>query len=588
MEGHVFGGRTRTATAKRSLMLTTALATAVLLHTPAFPQFPSASVARTNVNIPAQSLSGALVQYSNATGVQLFFNANLVRGKKAPGLRGSFTTDQAMSRMLSGTGLTYRTSGNAVTIVDPNAGGNDATATVEGAIALDTIDVSGGRDSASGSGYQGTPDWVYTTPAAVSVVSREAIENSPARNTRDLLDSVAGVYVSRAEAQQPGISVNIRGLQDQDRIVMMIDGARQSFQRNGHGATQQTYVDTAFLREIDVEKSSTSSVGSLGSLGGSVNFRTLIADDLIQPGKQWGAQVNASTGTNGFEFDGSVATAVRLSDRLSVTGGISRKKIGPYDIGKNGELHQSTTYTGNTLLFSGQEVISSLLKAEAKLTDDAKLTLGWVHNDSDFSTGYYDTLFLHGGLRETQQNVINDTFTGAFDWKPEGNLIDLHAKLYYNKTSNTDNSLVIDGNPIHYTMGTLGGSIENTSRFDTALGALSFNYGAEAFKDNGQTKMPGRIIGQGTNDNGVDITDSLNGGMPSGNRVEAGGFVNAKLEHSNWLTLQGGLRYDWYRLRGNTTIYGDRQRDLIGTIFHPGTPPLCLPSPPFPPGLCNA
>ncbi len=32
------------------------------------------------------------------------------------------------------------------------------------------------------------------------------------------------------------------------------------------------------------------------------------------------------------------------------------------------------------MVFSGQEVMSTILKAEADLTDDIKLTLGWVHN----------------------------------------------------------------------------------------------------------------------------------------------------------------------------------------------------------------
>src|SRR5690606_9995988 len=142
----------------------------------------------------------------------------------------------------------------------------------------------------------------------------------------------------------------------------------------------------------------TSGVGSLGSLGGSVNFRTLLAEDLIEPGRQWGGELNATTGTNGFRFDGSVVGAVHLSDSLSVLAGVSRKKIGSYEVGKNGTLrNQNTTTTGDVMLFSGQEVFSTILKAEAKFNDDMKLTLGWVRNDSRFSTGNYAS-FLGGML----------------------------------------------------------------------------------------------------------------------------------------------------------------------------------------------
>ena len=462
--------------------------------------------------------------------------------------------------MLAGTGVNIRVTGpKSAALVGPTSANMNGAPSSDGSLLLDPIDVSGkgDRNAASGSGYQGTPDWVYQAPAAVSVISRQAIENNPSRNTRDLLDNVAGVYVSRAEAQQPGISVNIRGLQDQDRIGMMIDGARQDFQRNGHGATQQTYVDTSFLRQIDVEKSSTSVVGSLGTLGGFVNFRTLNADDLIKPGQKFGGQFNASTGTNGFWWDGSGVGAVKLTDNLSILAGISNKNIGPYEVGKNGSLQELTTYQGGALLFSGQTVTSGIVKAEAKLNDDAKFTASWMRNNSSFNTGYYDTLVLHGGLLQTTQKMVNDTYNTAFDWKPDGGLIDLHAKLYYNHAENKDNSIVINGDWIHYTMATLGGSLENTSKFDTKLGTLSFNYGGEAFVDDGKTKMPGGPI---INGDGINITDTLNGGMPGGKRTEAGGFVNAKLDHDDWLTVQGGVRYDWYHLNGNATIYGNAQQ----------------------------
>jgi hemoglobin/transferrin/lactoferrin receptor protein len=565
-----------------ALLATTAVATGLTITTEAVAQ------AQTSFNIPAGPLNRALAAFGRQSGTQISYDAAIANGKISPGLQGPATREQALSRILQGSRLVYSFSDGRNVLITQAGSSTAGSGSVpaDGSLLLNPIEVSGkgDRNAHSGSGYQGTPDWVYETPAAVSVVSRQAIENNPSRNTRDLLDNVAGVYVSRAEAQQPGISVNIRGLQDQDRIGMLIDGARQDFQRNGHGATQQTYVDTAFLRQIDVEKSSTSGVNSLGTLGGYVNFRTLNADDLIKPGNKFGGQANAGTGTNGFWWDGSAVAAARLSDSFSILAGISNKNIGPYEVGKNGELQKLTTYTGNTLLFSGQTVTAGILKAEAKLNDYAKLTLSWMRNNSSFNTGYYDSLVLNGGLRQTTQTVLNDTYNVAFDWKPDGNWIDLHARLYYNHVDNSDNSIVHDGEPIRYTMGTLGGSLENTSRFDTKLGALSLNYGGMALQDDGKTQMPGQFFDAST---GANITDSLSGGMPSGKRTEAGGFVNAKLEHDNWLTVQGGVRYDWYHLWGNTSIYGDRTRDLIDTIFHPGTPPVCLPSPPFPPGLCN-
>jgi len=539
-----------------------------------------------NFNIPAQPLGRALNTFGRQSGLQVTLSAATSRGVTSNAVNGSFTPEQALSLMLRNTGITFRVTADRTAVIGATSSPAAGTS-VPGAIQLDTLEVSGGRNAISGSGYQGTPDWVYQAPAAVSVISREAIENSPTRNARDLLDNVAGVYANRSEAQNPGISVNIRGLQDQDRIANMIDGARQSFQRSAHGSTQRTYIDTAFIRAIDIEKSTTSGVGSAGALGGSVNYRTLLAEDLIAPGKQYGGQVNLTTGTNQFKFDGSTAAAVRLSDRFSVLGGISYKNIGAYDIGKNGTINSAATYAGDVLLFSGQEVRSSILKAEGQVTEDVKVTLGWLRNDSRFNTGNYDSAGSIGNLQKATEGVVNNTYTSALDWKPDSELIDLKARFYYNNIRNNkvQEGSVLSTGPSNYVMGTLGGSVENTSRFDTALGGLALNYGMEAFSDDGKTALTRGFVAA----EGIDYSSTLSGGTPSGKREIVSGFGNAKYTPTDWLTVSGGLRYDWYHVAGTTTIYGDdKTKDIIGYIVIPAVPPtprVCWPSPPFPPNF---
>jgi hemoglobin/transferrin/lactoferrin receptor protein len=534
-----------------------------------------------NFNIPAQPLGLALNAFGRQSGLQVTLSAATSRGLTSNAVNGSFTPEQALALMLRNTGIEFRVTADRTAVIGATTS-SAAEVYVPGATQLDPLVISGGRNAISGSGYQGTPDWVYEAPAAVSVISREAIENSPTRNARDLLDNVAGVYANRSEAQNPGISVNIRGLQDQDRIATMIDGARQSFQRSAHGATQRTYVDTAFIRAVYIEKSTTSGVGSAGALGGSVNFRTLLAEDLIAPGKQYGGQVNLTTGTNQFNFDGSTAAAVRLSDRFSVLGGISYKNIGAYDIGKNGTINSAATYAGDVLLFSGQEVRSSILKAEGQVTEDVKVTLGWVRNDSRFNTGNYDSAGSQGNLQKATEGVVNNTYTSALDWKPDSELIDLKARFYYNNIRNNkvEEGSILSTGPSNYVMGTLGGSVENTSSFDAGLGALSLNYGMEAFSDDGKTTLTRGFVAA----NGTDYSGTLSGGTPSGKREIVSGFGNAKYTPTDWLTVSGGLRYDWYHVAGSAVVYGSPTRDIIG--YTPAVPCTVLPSPPFPPGTC--
>lgn len=509
-------------------------------------------------NILAQPLRSGISEFNRQSGVQVSqASGSIPAGARTNAVSGQFTPQEALRRMLAGTGVSYHFIGGDSAVIG-SVGQSASGASVEDATTLEPIVIiSGrrGRGDGSGSGYQGTPDWVYQEPSSVSVVSRQAIQNAPVRNTRDLLDNVAGVYANRSEAQNPGIAVNIRGLQDQNRVVTMIDGARQNFQRSGHGSAQRTYVDTAFIREIDVEKAGTSGVGGAGALGGSVNFRTVGADDIIVGDKKWGVEVNAGTGTNAFDFDGSGIAALRLSDSFSVLAGVSHKKVGEYDIGKNGELElASSTMTDDAVVSTGQEVLATILKAEAEFTDDLTGSLAWVRNDSKFSHGSWDTDGLV--LTENTQDVLNNTITANLNWDPDSDLINLNARLWYNDLQNKEVRGAAATNnytpwPVDYNLRTLGFSLDNTSKFATPLGALLLNYGVEAFWDRGKTESDTFSAIDGT-----DLTASYTGMTPSGNRDVYSAFANATLEPTDWMVVSGGLRYDYYKLHGNTSVFG--------------------------------
>lgn len=527
-------------------------------------------------DIPAQPLAGALGAFNRQSGIQITQAAGATAPNVTVGaVRGRMTPRRALAQLLSGTGVPYRFTSNRAAVIGAQQTVNGAPL-ADSPTVLDPIVLTRktNRNDASGSGFQGTPDWVYETPSSVSVVSRQAIQNAPSRNARDLLDNVAGVLVNRSESQNPGMSINIRGLQDQNRVITMIDGARQNFQRNGHGASQRTYVDTAFIREIDVEKSGVSGVGGAGALGGSVNFRTLVADDLIAPGRDWGLEVNSTVGTNAFNFDGSVIGAVRLSDDFSILGGVSHKNIGAYEIGKNGDVTIPTEVAdGDTLVFTGQESTNTFLKAEGNLTDDLGFSLSWLRNDSESSQGAAENTAAGG---EDVQNVVNNTVTASFDWDPDSELIDLKARVWYNHVKNDEvrNRVYSEdwALPVDYRLATYGASIENTSRFETAAGPLSINYGLEWFQDDGEASTPYMV------QDGVDYSLTYTGTNPAGRRDMVSGFTNVTLEHDDWLMMSAGLRYDYYHLRGSTSFYGSETTapTCLQWLNIPGVGDICI------------
>lgn len=563
-----------------SLILASTVFNAVAVAQSRTENSSQAAASSYQFDLDSGSLRRLVSQISTISGWRIFYTDDVSSDVRTAPVSGRYSVNEALGIALRQTGLAFRVTGERSILVVNQHSADRAVAPDEGGTVLDTILISGGQNAASGSGFQGTPDWVYQAPSAVSVISRQAILNAGARNARDLLDNVGGVYANRSEGQNPGININIRGLQDQGRVVTMIDGARQDFQRNGHGSAQKAYVDTAFIRAIDIEKGGVSGVGGAGSLGGSVNFRTIQADDLIKAGKNWGAEFNARTGTNEFQFDGSAAAAVRLSDSFSILGGISHKKIGEYKVGKNGEITLvDTSHEGGAIVSTGQKSVTGLLKAEAEFNDDLKGSLSWMRYDTDFMQGAYNAARV---LDQDVENVINNTVVADLAWSPDNELIDVKTKVWFNNTKNKETRgatpITPFDVPVHYGIESYGLSVENTSRFDTASGTVAVNYGVEAFRDSGKTE----VLTATEFDNGLGASESYTGMTPTGKRDVTSAFVNATLEHDAWLIASAGLRYDHYKLNGHADIYGNARRDI--TVIQlpdrcpvPTMPTLCFP-----------
>lgn len=507
-------------------------------------------------DIPALPLPSAINAFNRQSGVQVSLPAGAGTNVITRPIRGSYTSSEALRVMLEGSGVTYHFGEAGEAILGSEGADSEGNATT-----LEPIVLRGGR---LGRGYQGTPDEVYETPAAVSVVTRQAIENmQAARSAADVLDTVSGLITNRAEGQKPGIAVNLRGLQDMGRVTTSIDGARQNFQRSGHGGYQQILVDTAFIREIDIKKGGVDGVGGAGSLGGAVDFRTISADDLLDEGKDFGGEIQAETGTNAYNFVGSAVGAVRFSETFSVVGGIARRDIGDYDIGSRGRPEDlpGQTVDDDSVVFSSRETLSTLLKAEWDITDDISFTGAWTHYKGDGATGGFGAGSGSDALRTNAQGYLNDTFTATFEFDPASDLIDARLKIWYNDTANDESREYVNSTTglsnfenYSYGMKSFGGSLENTSRFALPIGDLAWHYGVEAYQDYGKTKSrtPPAV------DQGFDGGWGLVGANAPGKRWVASAFTSATLQHEDWLTVTGGLRYDHYRLWGSTVVHNNR------------------------------
>jgi iron complex outermembrane receptor protein len=141
-------GRTDRRLGHRRLLTTLMMTTALCMGAAptALPVRQAAAQAqRTHTfNIPSQPLNRALRLLADQSGVQLAYRTAVASGATAPGVNGTMTTEQALSRLLAGSSLRYSfTNANTATILDASTPPSPGGANAQGSILLDTIEVQG-------------------------------------------------------------------------------------------------------------------------------------------------------------------------------------------------------------------------------------------------------------------------------------------------------------------------------------------------------------------------------------------------------------------------------------------------------------
>ena len=504
-------------------------------------QAEASSVTQRHYQIPAGALAPALNRFALEAGVVMYFDPGLTEGKHTRGLRGHYSVPDGFAALLLGTGLSAEPEarGQYVLRQEGGEGGDHANP-------LPRVTVTGELDPRGRA---------YRTPGSMTIISRDQIDRMPPRNTSDVLAAVPGVHTSQSR-QDPGVSVNIRGLQDFGRVNVMIDGTRQNYQQSGHGSNGQVYVDPELLAGVDISKGPSSGAGGAAVTGGMVNFRTLDVDDLLEPEQRSGGRVNATTGDNAYHFSGSVAGAVRASDNVDLMAAVSRKNVGAFKKGERGG--NSGGYWHGTSQFTGQEQWSALLKGTWRFADNQSLKFSYIGLRADFDEGSNTA----PGSDATDENQIHsDTFLINYAFYPGSRWWDLDASLYYTRTRNDeyrpddpdDDYGEFD---LRYETNTVGGTLVNRMEVPVGdwRGSLDLTYGGEFYHDWTRPDNSGDERG----------ADWFAGPTPEGERSVISAFTTARLAHYDGWELTGGVRYDWFRLEGDGEMFVGRQENEDG------------------------
>lgn len=511
--------------------------------------------------IPAQSLDSAVLAYAEQAGVQVFFDSRKLAGLRSEGLKGQFSAEEGLGKLLRGTPVRYQFTGND-------------------RVGLERLSDSGEALELSNTHIESNQDagWVYQAPRSVSVITREQIDKRPPRHAADMLEETAGVYTAVDQRDQ-GLSVNIRGVQDYGRVNMNIDGMRQNFNVNGHQQRNGVmFVDPEFISNVEIEKGAQSGMGGAGVLGGIASFNTVQASEFLGPDKEVGGRIRMGHGIgemgNGTYFNGSGVFAFgnEVGDVLL---GMSERHFGNYRAGTHNadnlgtEIRLKNFYPAAWQDWLESEVgdmssvtRSQMIKLGLNLPNDQRVQLSYMETDTDSKDAWtwQDPTTGSFYYRRSAANDINAKNVALdYSYTPDNDLVDFKSKLYFVTTQQdrwnaASTASVGSGNYYadyndHFQTDTWGLQIENTSRFYFGEGnTLSFNYGTELFQD---TFKPDSERVPGRNER---ATPYVTGTTPAGKRVMASLFGDLKFEHGDWLTLDAGLRYDRYRLSGDSGL----------------------------------
>ncbi|WP_415773303.1 TonB-dependent siderophore receptor [Pseudomonas sp. LB3P38] len=207
----------------------------------------------------AKPLPQALSDFSRITGISVIYTDEAPYGLTAPAINGQLSAEQAMQRLLGGSGFTFRRTDGHTLVLEPLP--------TEGALNLGATTITSVADQSMS--YQPPPTslvmrssaLLQEIPQTVNVVPAQVIRDQAPRNLDDALANVSGITQGNTLASTQD-SVMTRGFGDNRNGSIMRDGM-PIVQGRGMNAT---------VDRVEVLKGPASLLYGIQDPGGVVNM----------------------------------------------------------------------------------------------------------------------------------------------------------------------------------------------------------------------------------------------------------------------------------------------------------------------------
>lgn len=371
------------------LARTGAAALAALLWTSAAEAAPQESPRR-QLQLPSLDLSQALREVAVQTGRNIIAPDELVRGRRAPGLSGDYTAEQAVAALLEGSGLRFRAVDDALVITKDAAPAEPVNSVPQALPDSGTITVTGTR-------IRGAP--------IASPVIRVTDDQIRSEGQATLAEAVRAIPQNFGGGQNPGVgnnvpaasgvnvgsatAVNLRGL-GSDATLTIVNGHRLSYSASRQ-AIDISSIPLGAVDRIEVVPDGASAIYGSDAVAGVVNV--ILKKDY--DGLLSSARVGSSTDGGHFEQRYGLAAGTRWG-----SGGL----IATYEFGRTtavkGEDRSYTAERSPALtLFPFLRNHSATFSGHQQLGPELRLEIDALYNNR-FSNSSY-ALNAAGDIRQS-------------------------------------------------------------------------------------------------------------------------------------------------------------------------------------------
>jgi len=457
---------------------------------------PGTQQERHGIDIASQPLPQALAQLSQQTHLQVVYTQDEPYGITAPAVEGRYSNAEALSRLLAGSGFTWRQiRPGAITL-------EKAPPPAKGTVTLGALNVSGA--AATESRDERGHDDVYDQDISSTYMGKKEIERYKGVSPADVLKGMVGVF--SGDARNSGaLDPSIRGVEGPGRVPVIIDGTEQALTvwRGYNGINNRSYIDPSLIAGIQVLKGPSNTADVDSGIGGAVVAHTLDASDILKPGQTFGGEFRVEGGDNsvsprlphlltgqdyrtvpGFDnpytpyADPSLRVNLKhdsdnktlsLGDkawRLALAGrdgdfdwlaAYAHRKRGNYFAGKNESSYYTDTSLsavdqfhlirtlglyykpGDEIPNTSSQMDSWLLKGTWHISDDQSIKLTLRDSLTQYGEIMPSRIFVGGNddagsIQWPLSKVDSKAYSLEYKWRPDSPWFDLHANLWTTRT----------------------------------------------------------------------------------------------------------------------------------------------------------